>query len=359
MLDLSSIVPADKMLPAGIHFGLDEDAYHASFGLSASGIKHLRVSALDWWARSCLNPNLAEVLEEEGDTEAKAVGRAYDVRIISGRDEFYRRYAPAIDRADHPDALDTMDELRGWLAERSLKTSAKRKAELIDRVLEADPSAKIWDAIQDGYRKQHDGKEFLSPQLIQKIEVAARMIESHPQLSKAFSGGAPQVSVIWDCPVIGVRCKARFDYLKSKALVDLKTLANTQGLPIENAISREIGYRKYHHQAWWYRDAARNIVEFVKSGRVFGDADKTFLKSLAADHEKTWMWVFQLKGVAPVAKGRVLPETSMLWNIAQAECESAKQTFRLNLETYGADPWVDVESIKPIDDANVPPWSLT
>jgi hypothetical protein len=359
MIDLATIVPAGALLEPGVYFGLDEEIYHRSFGLSASGIKHLRVSPLDWWTRSPLNPNFDAVLAEEGDTEAMAIGRAYDVRIISGKAEFDRRYVSTIDKGDYPGALDTVDDLKSWLAEKGLKTSAKRKSELIDRVIEADPAAKIWDAIQDGYRKTHEGKEFLPPRLIEKIEIAARMIESHPVLSKAFTGGAPQVSVIWDCPIIGVRCKARFDRLKAKAIIDLKTLTNTQSIPLDAAIAREIGYRKYHLQAWWYLDAARQIADFIKAGRVFGDADKTFLQALAANHDKTWMWVFQIKGVAPVAKGRTLPPQSTLMRLAQGDCESAKQVFRTNLETFGADPWVDVEQILPIDDTAVPSWSLT
>lgn len=358
MIDLATIVPAGALLEPGVYFGLDEEIYHRSFGLSASGIKHLRVSPLDWWTRSPLNPNLAAVLEEEGDTEARAIGRAYDVRIISGKAEFDRRYVSTIDKGDYPGALDTVDDLKSWLAEKGLKTSAKRKSELIDRVVEADPTAKIWDAIQDRYRKTHEGKEFLPPRLIEKIEIAARMIESHPVLSKAFTGGAPQVSVIWDCPIIGVRCKARFDYLKAKAIVDLKTWGNAQGRPPEIGIPREIAGRKYHIQAAMYVEAASFISQFIKEGRIFGNVDTAFLKSLAADMPKQFMFVFQAKGVAPFARGYVLPAQGTTMQIAKAEVESAKQIFRTNLEKFAGLPWIDDTPIQTIDDASIPPWAF-
>jgi hypothetical protein len=44
------------------------------------------------------------------------------------------------------------------------------------------------------------------------IEIAAAYIEKDPELSRAFLGGAPQVSVFW-IDEYGVSCKARFDYL--------------------------------------------------------------------------------------------------------------------------------------------------
>ncbi len=140
--------------------------------------------------------------------------------------------------------------------------------------------------------------------------------------------------------------------------MDLKTLANLQFNPLDQAIGREIGFRRYHLQAGWYLEGARHIAQFVKERKVFGDVEDEFLKALAADYRKTWVWIFQIKGVAPTAKGRTLPEESVLLSLAQAECESARQVFRKCLETWGADPWVDTEEIKALDDANVPSWSL-
>lgn len=357
-INLSGIVPPEKLPECGVYFGYDEDAYHGAFGLSASGIKLLRISPLDWWARSPLNPNLAAVMEEEGDKEVFQIGRAYDTRIISGKEAFYSHYAPAISKSDYPDALDTSDDMKDWLGERGLKKTAKRKSELIERILDAEPTAKIWDAIQDGYRKQHEGKEFLDAKLISKIEIAARMIEGHPLLFKAFTGGSPQVSIFWDCPSIGVRCKARLDYLKAKAIIDLKTYGNPQGKPPEIGIPREIASRKYHVQAAMYVEAVSYIPQFIAEGRVFGDVDKQFLQSLKAAHSKTCMWVFQAKGVAPFARGYIIPQESNAFTIGQQEIETAKMTFRKHLEKYGALPWIDDTPIQTLDDAAIPPWAF-
>jgi hypothetical protein len=88
---------------SGVYFGLDEDRYHAALALSASGIKSLRVSTLDWYMRSPLNP---EHCEQE-DNEARLIGRAYHRRICEGRAAFAASYHAAVDPADYPDALRT------------------------------------------------------------------------------------------------------------------------------------------------------------------------------------------------------------------------------------------------------------
>ena len=357
-VDLSDIVPLENRLAPGVYFNLDEDTYHSAFGLSYSGIKDFRTSPLTWWAKSPLNPRQAEVLEEITPTDAKELGKAFDARIICGKAYFDAHFVSEISLADYPGALKTMDDLKGWLEERGLKKTGKTKQELIDRALEADSTVKIWDAILDGYRKQHEGKTFLDPKWFGKIEMAAALIEGHPYLAKALTGGAPQVSVVWNCPDTGIPCRSRFDYLKARVIVDLKTLLPRDNMPLDNCIGREIGHRKYYVQAAFYAQAAAQIPRFIKSGQVYGDAPTGLLDALVKHPDKEWLWLFQLKGPAPVARGVSLPKTSNLWRLGEMEIDNAKHAFRACLEKYGALPWVDPEPIQSLDDANVPAWAL-
>ena len=357
--DLSSIVPPEKLLAPGVYFDLDENIYHAAFALSSTGIKHLRVSPYDWWVRSALNPRQAEVSAEEV-SDAREMGKAFDARIICGKDYFYARYAPAISPADpaYKGVLRTADDLREWLETRGYGKQGKTKDILIGRVLEADPTARIWDVILDGYQKQHKDKTLLDYGLIEKIELAAAMIEKHPELSKALSGGAPQVSVVWYCEATGVLCKARFDYLKPKLIADLKTFEPRGDIPIEMAIGKEIGFRKYYVQSSFYREASMQIPDFIRAGKVFGNPPPGILDLLLKHKDKEFAWVFQIKGVAPTAFGYVLPKTSILWTLGEAICDQAKHTFRHHLDVYGALPWIDPTGFRNLDDANVPSWSL-
>lgn len=356
--DFRGVVPPALLLEPGIYFDLDEDVYHRSFALSYSGIKHFRISPYNWWVRSPLNPRQADVLAEEA-SDAKDMGKAFDARIVGGKSYFYSRYVPAISHSEpaYKDSLRTADDMKEYLEKLGQKKSGA-KAELISRILSADPTARIWDVIEDGYRKMHEGKEFLDFGLIEKIEMAAIMIESHPELGKAFRDGAPQVSIVWYCEKTGVPCRVRYDYLKPKVITDLKTLQPKDEMPLEQAIGREIGFRKYYIQASYYLEAAAMIPQFIKEGRVFGRPPEGFLDKLKKHKEKEWLWIFQLKGVAPVAKGRLLSKESHLLQLGEIECDNAKHKFRSCLETYGAAPWVDPEPIKTMDDADIPAWSL-
>src|SRR5205085_1736602 len=113
----------------GVYFGMPEEEYHRAFALSATGIKHLRISPLDFWARSPLN---AERIADE--SEARIIGRAYHKRIIEGQRAFAARYAADLDPAEYPEALRTNEELKTAI-ERvggpSARLASLRKAELI------------------------------------------------------------------------------------------------------------------------------------------------------------------------------------------------------------------------------------
>lgn len=342
----------------GVWFGMPDEAYFAIPALSATGIKHLRISPLDFWARaSWLNPNYEDDTADDRDNEAKVIGKAYHARILEGRETFLTRFAPDLDPKDFPGVLRTVDDLKGWLEAKGLPKSGKTKAELIDRVLAADPTAKIWDVICEGYLQQHQGKSFLPPRLMDKIELAAAMIEKHPELSKAFSGGMPEVVICWRCPDSGVPCKARLDYLKPKAIVDLKTFANMQGRPIDLAIARELATRKYHVQAAWYDEAASHVARLMTAGKVYGEAPHDYLSRLFANQEKTFLFVWQAKGPAPLARGKTLPREGATFRIGQTEIDVAKVTFQNCMERFGKEPWIDVQKIEAIDDSDVPPWA--
>ncbi len=319
----------------GVFFGLDETEYHSALALSASGIKWLRVSPLDWWARSPLNPN---PIEDEG-TEAQAAGTAYHKRILEGREAFLAAYAPALNQADHPDALVTNEHLyEAIVAYGGMTKKSARKDELIHELLRYWPEAPIWQVMETRHAHLHFGKTLLSADLMARIEYAAAMIEKHPQLSLAFTGGMPEVSIFWTDEETGIPCKARLDYLKPQAVVDLKTFTNQFGMPIRKAIARQMANYRYHIQARWYLDAAKRATTL----RSLDTLDRTFL------------FVFQQQGPAPVARGMVLgPGTIM--DIARQEIDETKALWLKCWNTFGPDdPWVDTHEIETFDDTEFP-----
>lgn len=335
----------------GVYFGMPEERYHSALALSASGIKNLRISTLDWWARSVLNPDYADE-----ESEAKEIGKAYHKRIVEGQAAFDALYAAEIDPAEYPTALRTNEEIATAIVEAGgpeKGLSGKRKAQVIELLLTYDPEALIWERLVAAHNEQHSGKIMLRAPLIHRIEVAAAMIEKHPQLCKAFTGGMPEVSVFWVDEGTGTPCKARLDYLKSRAIVDLKSFENSIGLPVRKAIARAVASYRYHLQAAFYLEAAEIARGLIAEGRVFGDVDTSFLKALHDAGERTWLWVFQQKGVAPLARGMVLPPGITL-DIARAEIDEAKHKFARCWRDFGTDPWLDIEDIGTFDSTEFP-----
>jgi hypothetical protein len=339
-----------QIMEPGIYFGFPEDLYHQAFALSASGIKSMRISTLNYWVDSALNP-----AREQRDTSALREGKAYHKRIIEGKSAFDALFAPALDPADHPDALRTNEQLVAALDSFGIRVpKTTRKDDLIAKLADVDPAAKIWALIERRHQERYPGREFLSAEVVRRIEVAAAMIENHPQLSKAFTGGMGEVSVFWTDPESGVPFKCRFDYLKPIAVVDLKSMANINGIPIKRAIALAVAAHSYHIQAALYLRGAEQARRLAREGRVSGEVDRGFVKGLVdMTAPFTFLFVFQQKGPAPVARGRVMREGSAL-DIGRIEIAEATQKFIRCWESFGADPWVDIEDIDSFDDLEFP-----
>jgi hypothetical protein len=370
-----------QIIKPGIYFDLPFDEYLAIPALSNSGIKKLLISSLDFWTHSWMNPNPPK------DKEAKHFldGRAYHARILEGEDAFNSRYAPAFDASEYPEALDTNDELKDCLraakdAGHDVKLTGKKEF-LIEQILDIDPNRQILEVLKKEYARQCQGREFIDLDTMNQIAFASAMIEKHPDISKCFQGGYPEVTIVWYETVLPdhqspddfkVLMKARLDYLKIKAIVDLKTFANMHGKPIDRAIYGDISQNKYHIQTAVYFRAVSKAKEFVHSGDTWqcGPAfDTTAITPLNDEHKQKWLekfamsndlqfvFVHQQKGPAPVARANVMPRDNV-YACGQHAVREAQEKFVRNVELYGMDgtPWVDVEPIGRLDDEGFPAW---
>lgn len=328
----------------GVYINLPEEEYHAVEALSASGIKNILVNPMCFWANSWMNP-----LKEDGDdSEARIIGKAYHKRILEGREAFYSQYAHSF--TPPSSCVKTIDDLKEALEACGVKPKGNKPA-LIKQLIEADPSVCIYDQVKSEYDSFHEGKEQLSTNMINKIELSASMIEMHPYLNKCFKGGYPEVSVIWTED--GVRLKSRFDYLKTKAIVDLKTFANFMNKPIDAAIYSAMAASKYHIQMAFYSHAVEVAKQLITDQDGF---DKDWVEKFRQCEEHDFFFVFQLKGVAPIAKGKRMPKGT----IYQCGCAAVEQGIRLykeNMEKYGTDPWVDDSQIDDFEDLLFPQYT--
>lgn len=341
-------MPDGSQLPfkEGVFFGMPEDAYHSVFALSNSGIKNLRASPMIFWSRSTLNPKPAK-----RETEFMELGKAYDCRIMDGKDAFYARYAATLDPEEYGDALRTKEDIMAAIGDLggTFKKSA-RKDELISTLLGLNPEAEIWDDIVQEHREKCGARILLGQDVINRIEVAARMLELDPQLCKAFTGGYPQVSIFWRCPETDVPMKARLDYLKVRAIVDLKTFGNPYDKPVDRAVAGAMATQKYHIQAVVYQEA----IAAAKMLPVFGEPEPAWLDAFRKAPPPEFLFVFQMTGEAPVTRGFTFPANLLTSEVGKVMVKEAKEKFKACVEQFGSDPWLDLAPIRSFSDEEFP-----
>lgn len=336
----------------GIYLSMPDRDYHGIHAVSASGLKKLGVSSMDYWYYSSLNPE-----RENDDTAAKSLGRCYHARICEGAQAFSERYAVELDKDDYPDALHTIAELRAACEERGFKAKGTKKEDIAAQLLEADPTVQIWDQLVAAWKDENDGKEPVRAVDHRRIEIAAKMIEADPQLCKAFTGGFPEVSIFFYDRETGVPCKARIDYLKMNAFVDLKSFSGR-----DRPVSREIdfaiaGQKTYIAVAFYTRAiaAAKDLIRRHGASVVHGAADPAwFLKWAAVKDDPTPLYIWQKVGGAPVTRGRVMTRGTV-YEVTDIHNRQLMRKWRRCAETYGAEmPWLDVAAIEQTVDESIP-----
>lgn len=349
-----------NQLDDGLYLGLPDADYHAQQRLSASGIKNLLISPMNYWCDSWLNPRR----RTEEDPDWAVFGKAQHMRICEGKAEFDKHYAPYLDPGDHPDALIKAEQLKD--ACRALNLPVSGTKEVLSARLREWGEQRIWDDLVAAHEHANQGKTFLSKQWLWDIEIAAACIEKDPILSKCFQGGVPEVSILWteeferpdgSGEILKVPMKSRMDYLKPKAIVDLKTYANQSGRSIKRAITYEIASRRYAVQAAVYYRAAAVAKAFASQNKIVGTASPAWIAAFTAAEEIQFVFVFLQKGTAAVSTGWIMPPYLGLISVAEVEVQQAQIMFHDCLKTFGADPWVVSRPLEMLGDGDVPVWS--
>ncbi len=359
--------------PVGIYFGMPEEVYHSIHACSASGIKKLSASSMDYWASSPLNTER----EDDNETVAKMMGRAYHCRICEGSAAFTARYAVDLDKADFGDDLCvTVKDLRAAIEALDVKPKGTAKDGLTEQLLDLNPDALVWDRMVEAHAKDNAGRVLITPKLYRRIEIAAAMISGDPQLKDAFAGGHAEVSVFWYDERTGAPMKARFDYLKTSHLVDLKSFSNQQGKPVQRAIDMAISNYKYFIPVVVYSEgieAAKKMIVASKGRAAFLWATDIETGE-AGGHEapsdlRKWCWewahqpmpevlfVFQQTGIAPVTRGRIMGRGSV-FTVTDFAVQYLKRKWVRCATGYGTDPWIDIEPVTSTEDEAMT-WAAT
>lgn len=370
--------PDDPAL--GIHFGMAEEDYHRLPCFSNSYLRAILASPTLFWSRSWMNS-----AREEKSADHLTLGKAYHAMILEGHQAYGSRFYPKPDASDFPDALRTADEIKQAIAARDHKpvtridvdgeegkTRTAVKADHVAQLVRIDRSVQVWDDIIAKTERAAAGRTLIPADEDHRIRLAARMIAQDPQLAKAFRGGYPEVTLIWRDPRQGVLMKARVDYLKLMAVVDLKTFVNNRDRSVRRAITRAIGENGYCLQPAVYMQGVDEVRKLIRAHgasaiHIHGDAGDDDIAERQAwamkwagfeGHDR-FLFVFQQKGSAPVTRGYYYPLSGTVHAIACSMVVDGTRRFRECTEIYGADvPWLDLAEIDDLDESEIPTWSL-
>lgn len=339
----------------GVYFGLSDVEYHADPALGSTDIRCLMRSPADYWWQSAMNP----LCPEDNDTPARLWGRAFHKLVLEGRDAFERAYAGEPNKSDYPEALVTVEDLKGALHEAGVTVKAAKKGDLADAVRKNCAGAVIWDDVLAAFGRDvaAGGKTPLPAATYAELVMSGAQIAKNDALREAFRNGRPEVSVFWENE--GVRLKARFDYLRLKQVVDLKSFRNSNGAPVEKAVASAIATHRYDVQAAHYLTGHGWVGEFVGQQRVFGSGipSKKWLSHLSVEPEY-WLVFYQAEG-APITLMRRFRMGSPVIDFANLEVARAIQAYRDNLAEFGASQWLyrDPLAAEPdVDFDQLPKW---
>lgn len=363
----------------GVYFNMPDEEYHAIHACSASGLKHMSVSSMNYWANSVLNEERAEpTTRDDGKLTPLQLGQAYHAYIVEGKAAFEQRYCVALDKEEEREKSKkagipfcvTIADIRQAIDDAGGKPKGTNKDALIEQLLDLAP-AFVWDREVAGHAKANEGKLMISQTLYRRILIADAMIKNDPQLKDAFSGGYPEVSIFWYDEKTGIPCKARLDYIKMNYLIDLKSFGNKQNKPIQRAIDMAISYEKYYLAVAFYLEAivaGKKMVRDTKGKCVFeyrphievgGDGIKRVVRSQhdaspdliewcwkwAHQPKPECIWIFQQTGIAPVTRGRKMIDGSTL-EINRMAMLMLMRKWRKCALAYGTDPWLDIEPVR-------------
>lgn len=208
-------------IPLGIFHGVPIADYHASAGISNSGLSDFAKSPLHYHALH-INP----ARPQKDDTAAQLVGNLAHCKILEP-EAFMQRYqvGPVDDK-----------RLAAW---------------------------KAWEA------KVPTGIEGIKPSQHEAACAQALSVRSIPDVAKLLDVGRPEVSAWWIDPATGELCRCRPDWVhpvgdRGDILCDVKSCGDAS----PHEFARQIARMAYHRQAAWYTDgysiaSGRPVLGFI------------------------------------------------------------------------------------------------
>lgn len=268
---------------------LSNEKYHEIEGISGSGLSRIYQSSVEHY-----------LSQEVKETDAMRLGTIIHKAILEP--ELFREvYACGLNYDDMPDdCIKGVTQMKSWLKEAGIKVSGS-KSELIERILLADETVKIWDKIESDHEKLNEGKEIVQHGTYNDIRNMHRIFNSDSCNSALVGDG----SLIEYSVIVrddrGITLKGRPDIITSDGLVvNYKTCVDANPETFMNKAFK-MGY------------VLRSAFEYDMASHILGEKPS---------------------GYMIVAQEKQAPFTVVRYVFGDAELEIGRQMYQSALDQY-------------------------
>jgi hypothetical protein len=357
-----------SFVPDGVHLDLPAALYFEQDALGSTDLIRLFKNKYGWWWSSRHNPDRVEK-----ETAAQAYGSALHAIVLEGVGAYADRFAvePRWPQA----AVDTIPQMKDALRQGGFvlrSTSEWLKADWLAAMRQNLPRVPVLANLQADWAERVRGaRQVISATDDKMLRLMADVVTGeradNADLRKLFAGdgGHPplaEISILHTQPD-GVRRRWRLDRMFPRFDVDLKSLGNWAGRPLDWAVGDIIAKYGYDIQRADYFDGRRMAYEYIRAGKLFGGTpeQRSWLRRYPDEFPAwDWVWLFYQK---PEAAGRA-PVIFPVWDdsydtqggpgalrrYGANKKRKALEFYRDAVAEFGLDrPWARVEVVHYTD----------
>lgn len=360
------------MLPDGVYIRLPFEEYVADDALGSTHKATLWLKGEGYWWRY-LSPFRAA----DKTTLEKTFGSALHAALLEGMHAYETRYCVQPDKRANPDALFTIEQIKGALRFAGVSlgaTSGWAKQDWADAAELYLPDRVVWDNVMAEFERQHNGREAIPAEADFAIRAMRDLaLEDRPEtaeIRELMSAGSDfpilaEISVFWT-DEDGLRHRARFDKLIPVVTGDLKSCGDWRGRGLADSIDDHIKKLGYDVQIADYhlaREAMNRMLLSRGEACIHGatEEEADHLLAMAEWNEQRdangnrihpwgWLWTWFQKptasGDAPILLPMRVPWGRSYHLSGYRKRWHAMQLYKRCMERFGPDrPWGKVEPL--------------
>lgn len=352
----------------GVFIGMPFEEYVEQDALGGTDIARLWLRKEGFWWASHHNPFRGP----RKSTPEQAFGTALHAMLLEGEHAYTSRFCVKPDKADYPDALTSIDDVKAALRREKVHVSpAPKNAEEWYDVAELYlPDCAVWGNVMADFERRQIGRTAISAEddfaIRAMREIATADTPENAEMRELLSVGS-QFPIFSELSVIytdehGIRHRARFDKLLPVATADLKSVGEWQGRPLAETLDFHIKKMGYDAAASSYHVARQHMNRMLLEGEhnLHGGTAEERLHLLATaawnqTNRWSWAWIFFQKpstgGNAPVLLPLREPWGGPYHLAGFRKRQAALDLYRRCMAEFGPDrPWGRVEPVHWADE---------